>query len=202
MLRFCARRDGGIVLEAALLLPLALAFLLAMIELIHVSRTELALRSATNEAVKSLAAQLHPLALLHQAQAQQNPAPSVAEAQRRIREARALALQPGVFAAGYEAYVSDELLDLWRIELAQQDSDQLLPQNLTDLTTLVYAYCNPRLIRASQFHVIGYQLPDLSENKAPYLMIEAEVQFDLRIPFFSRTWMLKKRAMERAWTGV
>lgn|GEM_PF-3279834 len=199
---FYVRKEGGIVLEAALLLPLALAFLLALIQLIHVCRTELVLRAATNEAVKSLAAGIYPLALLLRETQDSPPATSFEERARRVQAARAQALQADRFATGYEAYLTDELLQLWQMELAQQGTDEVLPQNLAAFTPLVYAYCNRNVIQPNQFQVVGYMLPDVTGGKQPYLMIEAEVRFELRVPFFSRTFTLKKRAIERAWTGA
>ncbi|MFD0681727.1 MULTISPECIES: TadE/TadG family type IV pilus assembly protein [unclassified Paenibacillus] len=64
-MKLIRNQEGGIVLEAALVLPLFLSFVLMLIAFIQISLTEMALQSAVSETTKVLAVNMYPVDLLY-----------------------------------------------------------------------------------------------------------------------------------------
>jgi hypothetical protein len=212
--------QGGIVVEAALLLPLFLTFIISLIMFIQISLAEMALQSAVSETTKSIAAQLYPVKLLVQEAKskyeQSGAAGAINAAVDRVQTARSKVIGAEDFIDEYAAYIPDPVLEIlkWEKEKREQGEGvleseydsfiekQINPRVNAAFTPIVYAYSDSTYIQHDNLKVTSVILPDLFAGGKTYFGVEAELAFRLRLPFISRTLTLKKKAYERAWLGA
>jgi hypothetical protein len=213
-------QDGGIVLEAALILPLFLAFVVGLVACIQIAIVEMTLQSGVSEATKTIAGQLYPVRLLVQEAQSRYEQSSAAElfntAISHVQTARNHVLNSEEFADEYAAYIPDSVLELVRWEqekrelgedMGQEKLDslyesQIKPRVLSAFTPIVYAFCNSSSLGRSGFEVTSVTLPSMEQGGDAFFGIEAEYTYRLPIPFMSQTIVIKKRAYERAWIGA
>ncbi|WNR42250.1 pilus assembly protein [Paenibacillus roseipurpureus] len=213
-------QEGGIVLEAALLLPLFLAFVLGLIVCIQLAIIEMAMQSGVSEATKSIAGQLYPVRLLVQEAKstydQSSAAKMLNGAVDRVQDVRSRVTSAEDFAEQYEAYIPDSVLALvqWEKEkrklgegLAQEELDnlyetQVKPRLLAAFTPIVFAFCHGSAIDQRHFQVTDVTLPSMEQGGVAYFGVEAQMTYKLPIPFMSLVIVVKKRAYERAWVGA
>jgi hypothetical protein len=219
---FKLRKDqqGGIVLEAALLLPLFLVFVLGLIMFIQIALMEFALQAAVTETTKTIATQLYPARLLIQeakARVEQTQAASVvASAVDRVKNARATVIGAEEWVDEYAAFIPDPILTLlsWEKDRREQGEgivgeeynrlikDVIQPQIHAAFTPIVLAFGDRSELKKAQLKVISVTFPGLESGGAAVFGIEAQLEFQLALPFIRRTLVLKKRAYERAWFGA
>ncbi|UJF35951.1 TadE/TadG family type IV pilus assembly protein [Paenibacillus hexagrammi] len=220
LIRWFKQQQGGIVLEAALLLPVFLTFVVGLIVCIQIAVMEMALQAGVSEATKTIAGQLYPVRLLMQeakSHYDQSAASNViGSAIEQAQNARDKVIGAEDLADEYAAYIPDSLLDLmsWEKELRQDGEESIQgnidhfldetvkPRVYAALTPIVYAFCDSRTIERGQFKVISVTLPSLQPGGNAYFSLEAEVDYKLRLPFISHTIKLRKKALERAWVGA
>ncbi|OCT14283.1 hypothetical protein A8709_25995 [Paenibacillus pectinilyticus] len=213
-------QEGGIVLEASLILPLFLAFVVGLVLCIQIAIVEMAMQAGVTEATKSIAGQLYPVQLI------------VQEAKSKYDQSRAAEIFNGVidkvqtakshvtgaeeFADAYEAYIPDSLVELIRWEkekrelgegLAQEElndlyESQVKPRLLAAFTPVVFAFCDASIIGKNNFKVSSVTLPSMEQGGQAFFGVEAQLTYKLPIPFMSQTIIVKKRAYERAWVGA
>jgi hypothetical protein len=218
--KFYSEQKGGIMLEAALILPFFLAFVVGLVICIQIACLEMALQAGVSEATKSIAGQLYPVRLLVQEAKvkfeQSGPAEIINSAINHVQSAREQVSNAESLADEYAAYIPEPLLELvkWEKEKRQQgeefvteEKDELYEQQVKPrinaaFTPIVYAFCDHLTVQRSNFKVITVTLPSLYNDGDAYFGIEAEISYRLPVPFLSQTILLKKRAFERAWVGA
>jgi hypothetical protein len=212
--------QGGIVLESALILPLFLTFIVALILFIQISLAEMALQSAVTETAKSIATQLYPVKLVVQEakiKYDQSQTSSVINSViTRVQSARGKIIGAEDFIDDYSAYIPDQILDILKLEKEMREQgegalqteynsfieNQFRPRVNDAFTPIVFAYSDSALIRRDNLKVTSVIFPDLLTGGEKYFGVEAQLAYRLRLPFINRTLMLKKRAFERAWLGA
>ncbi|SDN82072.1 hypothetical protein SAMN04487897_10536 [Paenibacillus sp. yr247] len=208
------------VLEASLVLPFFLAFVVGLIICIQIAVLEMALQAGVTEATKSIAGQLYPVRLLvHEAKSrfdQSHVGEMMNSAIDRVQTARDQVKNTENLADEYAAYIPDSLLELVRLEKekrelgegkAQEEMDglyelQVKPRILAAFTPIVFAFCDGSTIQNDKFKVISVTLPSMDSGGDALFGIEAQITYKLPLPFMSQTILLKKRAVERAWVGA
>ncbi|OAS16242.1 hypothetical protein [Paenibacillus oryzisoli] len=213
-------QEGGIVLEASLILPLFLAFIVGLVLIIQIALVEMALQSGVSEATKSIAGQLYPVRIVVQEVQSKYDQSRAAEMLNAVvngvQSARDHVTSTENLADEYQAYIPDQLLELVRWEkekrelgedVAQDElSDfyqtQVKPRMLAVFTPIVFAFCDDKRVDKRNFKVIAVTLPSLQLDGEAFVGIEAQLIYKLPIPFMSETIILKKRAYERAWVGA
>lgn len=218
--RFHFEQKGGIVLEASLILPFFLAFVIGLVICIQIAVLEMALQAGVSEATKSIAGQLYPVRLLVQEAKsrydQSQAAQMMNSAIDRVQMARDQVKNTESLADEYAAYIPDSLLELvkWEKEKrelgegkAQEELDELYeaqvkPRILAAFTPIVYAFSDKTIIDKEKFKVISVILPSMESGGNALIAIEAQITYKLPIPFMSHTIILKKKAAERAWVGA
>jgi hypothetical protein len=214
------REQGGIVLEAALLLPLFMTFIMSLILFIQISLAEMALQTAVSESTKSIATQLYPVKLLVQEAKskydQSQAAGVINSAIDKVQTSREKVIDAEDFIDEYAAYIPDPVLEIlkWEKEKrlqgegkAQAEYDNLIesqikPRVNAAFTPIVYAYSDSAFIDRDNLKVTSVILPDLFSGGETYFGVEAQLAFKLKLPFINRTLTLKKKAYERAWLGA
>lgn len=213
-------QDGGIVLEASLILPLFLGFVVGLVACIQIAIIELSMQSGVSEATKTIAGQLYPVRLLVQEAQSKYDQSRAAElfntAISHVQTARNHVLNAEEFADEYAAYIPDSVLELVRWEQekrelgedrGQEEIDhlyelQIKPRVLSAFTPIVYAFCDSSSLGKSRFKVTSVTLPSMEQGGEAYFGIEAEYSYHLPIPFMGQTIVIRKRAYERAWVGA
>ncbi|WP_253735817.1 hypothetical protein [Paenibacillus sp. FJAT-26967] len=195
--------EGGMVLEAALILPMFVSFVIALIVCIQISIADMALRSAVGESTKVLAANMYPAETLYQ-QASQSGVPLL----DHIKTIRDRAAQADEFIESVEAFIPDPVAGLidWVRQIgskAEGQVDMAADSVLKDaMKPVVYSFADPEILKKDRFHVTGVTLPSFDSQDQVFIGFEVEYEFPLAVPFFSRTLTLKKRALERVWLGA
>lgn len=220
LLKLHKEQEGGIVLEASLILPLFLAFVVGLVLFIQIALVEMALQSGVSEATKSIAGQLYPVRILVQeAQLkydQSRAAEMLNTVVDQVQSAREHVTSTEEIANEYAAYIPDSLLEIVRWEkekrvlgegMAQDElnefyQSQVMPRMLAAFTPIVFAFCDVKFVNKSNFKVISVTLPSLKQDGEAFFGIEAQLIYQLPIPFMSQTIVLKKRGFERAWVGA
>ncbi|MVP00330.1 hypothetical protein EDM21_12490 [Paenibacillus sp. N10] len=191
------------VLEAALILPMFVSFVIALIVCIQITIADMALRSAVGESTKVLAANMYPAEKLYQ-QASQAGGPLLDQ----IQTIRDRAAQADEFIESVEAFIPDPVAVLidWMRRMgskAEGEADAAADRVLKEaMKPVVYNFANPEILKKDRFHVTGVTLPGFDNGDQDFIGFEAEYDFPLAVPFFSRTLTLKKRALERVWLGA
>lgn len=165
-------REGSITLEATIILPFFLVFVLALITIIHIIMTELALQSAVHETVKQMAAHMYPVYLLH----------AYADVQTMTDPIKK---------------VVEKFPPEWREILVNHFNE---PTEVLFLP-LLKSYANSKLLDPNRLHISSIQIPDFSGREAALLELTATYEYHILLPFISKEWNIYKRAAERVWIG-
>ncbi|MFE5317376.1 TadE/TadG family type IV pilus assembly protein [Paenibacillus sp. NPDC056579] len=216
------QEDGGIVLEAALVLPLFLSFIVMLIAFIQVSLAEMALQSAVSDTTKVVAANMYPVDLLYQ-QAKSQWGQSAAagwvdQALSQIQAAKQRVEDTEKFVEDYESWIPDVVVQLVGWEKTYRTHLEELGQATTDdarkkleeaykplvhkaFTPIVAMYANKTRLKKERLKVTDVMFPDLNNKENAFIGIEAEYELPLAVPFFRKTVTIRKKAYERAWVG-
>jgi hypothetical protein len=92
-------------------------------------------------------------------------------------------------------------------DVLQSEYDSFLENNIKPrvnaaITPIVFSYSDSTLIRRENLKVTSVIFPDFLTDGEKYFGVEAQLSFQLRLPFINRTLILKKQAYERAWLGA
>ncbi|TDF99590.1 TadE/TadG family type IV pilus assembly protein [Paenibacillus piri] len=215
-------QEGGIVMEAALVLPMFLSFVLMLIVFIQISLTEMALQSAVSETTKVLAVHMYPVDLLY-AQAKSKWDQSAAngwieQAKGKIEAVQQKAVNAEQFVEDYERWIPDPVVKLIGWEQKEREQLEALAQAETEeakervkaaytpvlnsaFAPIVAMHANPSRIKKERLKVTRVTFPDLNHKEHAFMSIEAEYELPLHVPFFKKTVFIRKQAFERAWVG-
>lgn len=213
------RSDGGIALEAALVMPLFLGFILALASMIKLTMTDLALQRALTETTKPIVAYAYPAELLAEearaAYASSRVGSAVTDILNRVSSARGKQLQGELLADRYEAYIPDFLLRLIEWEQTERESLETMSQDQIDafkeqrlnpairavFRQLVIQGADPLALSVDRLKVVDVDLPQLGSREEAFIGITAEYEVRLPIPFYRKSITLRKQVFERLWVG-
>jgi hypothetical protein len=176
-LKLIRNQNGSLSLEATLVLPLFIAFLLFLIAMIQVARVEMALHNAAYETTKQIAAHMYPVQQL---------------------AGKVVSAMPNEEIEAITRNVPDELLDFLMAYIEQKEKELLKPVVRGLMTS---HFMDKKILNAENIYVTDLTLPKLVGGKVEdgYFGIEVEYRHRLLIPFFDRELVLKKRARELCW---
>jgi hypothetical protein len=221
-MKLIRNQEGGIVLEAALVLPLFLSFILMLIAFIQISLAEMALQSAVSETTKILAVNMYPVDLLYaEAQSRWDQSSAngwIEQALGRVDSVRQKAVDSEQFVEDYEKWIPQPVVKLMEWEKTHREQMEALAhaeteeakQNIKDaytpllnaaFTPLVSLYANKSRLQTNRLKVTEVVLPNLSSKEQVFIGIEAKYEVPLHVPFFRKTVVIRKKALERAWVG-
>lgn len=210
---------GSITVEAAIVLPGLLAFVMLMVSLIQLASAELALQAAVTETGKSVAVYWPPVRRVYseaKARAAQTAAGTwTSEALGRLESARNQWTSGEEWMLQYEGLLPDAAVKLiqWEIDNRRQLEQQA--QNTTEdavgkiidpilcraFQPIIMHYANSKLLRSDRLTVESVRLPSLEAGGNPWVEINASYQLKLPVPFWNKTVVLQKSSIERAWVG-
>ncbi|GEM_PF-3571975 len=170
--QFRKRTDGGITLEAAIVLPVIIALLLLFLSFAQSIAVQLALRHAAAETVKEIAANAYVLTFIQE--------PSFLTRLEELAASLPAPLQEIVRAQGRQ--LTEEV---WKAAL--------LP--------LVRSHIERTLLDPSRLAVHSVAIPDWQGTGSRMFGVHLVYTHRLHVPFFSRDVDLHAHAYERLWTG-
>ncbi|PZE21815.1 TadE/TadG family type IV pilus assembly protein [Paenibacillus xerothermodurans] len=215
--------EGGIVLEAALVLPLFLSFILMLIAFIQISLAEMALQSAVSETTKVLAVNMYPVDLLYAQAKNQWDQSAVSvwldQAIGRVKAVNQTAADTEQFVQDYEQWIPEPLVKVMGWEKTHRQQLEALSQSGTEeakkqvrdayqpilnstFAPLVGVYANKTRLNMDRLKVTNVILPDLNNTEEAFVGVEAQYELPLHVPFFRKTVIIRKKAYERAWVGA
>lgn len=212
--------NGGITLEAAIIMPIFISFVLVLILLVRLAVTEIALKSAAVETTKLVAAHLYPVELLvNEAIVKYNGSQigtGINSAIDRVKQAQGTLEQVEQFVDDYAAWIPEPFVQLieWEKEVRQSAATQteeelqhlndtvLQPKLNQAVKPIVYMFADQAVLEKDRMSVNKVNWPSLKDRKKAYLGIELTYRFPLRLPFINKELILKKKAYERVWLGA
>jgi hypothetical protein len=213
-----ANQSGSIVVEASIILPLFICFVMILNCFIQVTIVQTALQTAVSETNKQIATHMYPVQLLY-AEAKEKAVNSrsgvmIQQVLDQIAQARSKVTDSEDFVGLYASYIPEPIVQLLEWEkkkrelyenqghnLAQQTVDIFTPLLNKAFTKLVLQFADTGILHAARLNVVEVKLPDLEGNGDKLVSIEAQYDYQLPLPFFHKTISLRKRASERIWVG-
>ncbi|WP_159883532.1 TadE family protein [Paenibacillus puerhi] len=217
-MRLAKSSEGGIVLEAALVLPLFVSLLMLFVSLLRLAQCDMALQFAVSESAKVIAANMYPVEQLY-AEARQRLAAStpgvwLEQAVTQAESARSRVIDAETFVEDYGRFIPEPIVRMmawekdYRTELeaaAGEQTDQwkraVRRKAAEAATPLIASFGDTSVLRPGKFKVTDVQLPDFHNGTSSEVVIEAQYEYTLLLPFYKRTMVLRKQARERAWMG-
>ena len=195
-------------MEAAMVLPLFLAFTLAMISMVMLTMTETALDSAVTQTAEQIAAYLYPAQILFTQIEQSKTVQSVEKIIQAIRDARSKLISGEQTAQQYEQWIPEPVLEVLESEInIRTNAETIITQAVQEqlnklLTKIVALYMNPYVLSPKHLKVVDVVLPNLISKQQMYVKITAEYVVKLPLPFIHKEIRITKTALQRAWLGA
>ncbi|TBL80248.1 TadE/TadG family type IV pilus assembly protein [Paenibacillus thalictri] len=218
--RLLKRQDGSIVLEAALVLPLFVSFVIAIIAFIQIAVTEMAVQSAVSETTKLIATGMYPVDLLYREAktqwTQSKPYAAYSSVLDKITGFRSKVETAETFVDDYAAFIPDPVVSIVEWEKEKREHVETMAQDKAEeyvtsiykpllnqaFTAVVSASVNKTVLDPARLRVVEVTLPNLESKDEAVISIEAEYELNLLIPFYHKTVHIRKKAYERAWVGA
>ncbi|WNQ09129.1 hypothetical protein MJA45_15895 [Paenibacillus aurantius] len=177
------------------------------------------MRSAVGETVKVTAAHMGPVETLYvsakEKASETKPAILLGEVLSRIRNARDTVVGAEESAAKYEEWIPDSVLAVIEWEKEQREHweqegkdgvDQVIDQTVTPMLNkafkpVVLHYGNRKILKEENLEIVKISFPELGNHARAGFGIEVSYAFQLPVPFFHKTVMIRKKAYERVWVG-
>lgn len=192
----CRRRtdeQGSIVVEAALVMPLIIVVLLVFVVLIRLSAAQMALHSAASQTARQIAAHIHPANIAWEQAAASNPLPAPVTAQLSSWSEIAAEWLPAPAGGLVSSALRGDFRPLQNMAATEIGSTVVEP--------LIREFADKAIIDPERLRLQMLSLPDLTKSDEPYLALEVEYDFPLKLPFYGKPIVLKEQAAERVWVS-
>ncbi|QOS77511.1 pilus assembly protein [Paenibacillus sp. JNUCC31] len=194
------REYGSIVLEASLVLPVFLFFVMFLIYIVQMTLVSTALQSTAGEAVKQLSTQIYPVSLVF------TPSDSAGNGSEGGWKVPELSLTE--WAEEYASSLPDPLSDWVRAAAARgeqplQEIKTSILETVLDPTVkpLLKPFINTSVLEVDRVHVNGISIPDLKNKTNPYFRLELSYELPVKVPFLGKSLRIQAAAAERVWIG-
>lgn len=169
--RLGKQEHGSFTLEALLIAPLFLASMCVMITMVRMVATEMIIQHAVSDVVKLAAVQIYPLE------------PMVSSLTDKFSGWVDELPQPiaGMMQDGRNMAEKE----LWKQALQVMLNEHLKESNILQKEVMI----------SDVF------LPGTAENGHKMFGATVSCSYHVRLPFYHRTWLIRKQAFERVWTG-
>ncbi|WP_138752742.1 hypothetical protein [Paenibacillus sinopodophylli] len=185
---------GSIVVEAALVMPMVIVVLLVFVILIRLCAVQIAMHSATTQSVRQIAAHIHPVELAWQQANASIPAssqtliPLSPWSEVAADAAEWLPTPAGSLISSALRGNFEPIQNMAATQIGRAVVEPMI-RSFTDAATI-----DPAGLRLSWL-----SLPDLEKGNEPFISIEVEYEFPLKLPFIGKSILLKEQAVERVW---
>lgn len=215
-IRLARDHDGGISLEAAVLMPFFLAFVFLLILLVKIAIADMAVKSAAVEATKMVATHLYPVELLVEEAKQKFGESKIGsglnELLARVESMQGKLERTEQFVDDYAAWIPEPFVRLvkWEKELRESMASQtgngwqeyLQPKINEAMKPIVTMFADAELLDFDRLDVVHVDWPSLSNRDQAFLGVELQYRFPIHLPFYRLDFIIKKKAYERVWLGA
>lgn len=206
-------------MEAAIVLPAMIMFVMFMASLIQIAAAEVALRSAVSETAKSTAAHWEPVRMVYREAKEQvlstAPGQWTGTMANKLKQARSGWTEAEEWVQGYASLLPDVVGQLVQWEINKRESLEQKGLDSANATVnkfmdpllckafepVLRHYVNGRLLKADKLSIEAVKLPSLEKGGDANVVITAGYALKLPVPFWNKTLHLEKTSVERAWVG-
>jgi hypothetical protein len=197
------KQNGSIAVEASLIMPIFLCFIIFLVTLIRISIVEMTLDSAVSEATKQISTHMYPIDLLYDRFNDTEAGKKTNEITDKIQEIREEIIHAENEVNEYASFFPPELTELLKIRESFETGvigtyDSVLGRAFQPI---VDHYVNDQIIRLEHLQVTKVILPNLRERDQMYFGLTVRYDMPLHIPFINKTITFKQQAYERVWIG-
>lgn len=187
---------GSITMEAVIVTPFFITFVLLLTSFVQVAIADIALQSALSETTKQIAVHMYPMYMLSETSAGKDVQAVVA----RIEAAKRQYASVNEIAQDYAALIPDPILQLFGLH---EKADEWLDAGTNKLgLALLKLYVNEQMIDIDHLEVIDVTLPSFQNKEEAFFGMTAQYKLRLNLPFIRKDVYIRKSAQERVWIGA
>lgn len=199
--------QGSMVVEASIVLPMFMFFVIFLIYIVQMTLISTALQSTVADAVKTVTSHIYPVSLaINQSQGAEGSGDTNDENQTSHWEIPKLSLQD--WASDYSSSLPSPLNE-WIMEAAAKGDEPLgqlrneVAEAVLDpvIKPILKPFMPERLLEYDRIHVSNVSIPNLKSGESPYFGIELSYELPIRVPFMNKKIVLQAKAQERLWIG-
>ncbi|WP_330164044.1 TadE family protein [Paenibacillus campinasensis] len=195
--------QGSMVVEAALVLPMFMFFVIFLIYIVQMTLISTALQSMVSDTVKTVTAHIYPVSIAvspngDQASESGSSSPSHWEIPK---------LSLSDWASQYTSQLPSPVNEWIQEAIAtgeeplQQLKNEAAQAVLDPVVKPILRPFMPELLHYERIHVSNLHIPNLKTNEKPYFGIEVNYELPIRMPFVNKKIVLQAKAQERLWIG-
>lgn len=202
------------VVEAAMVLPIFLLFVLFLISIVQMTLYSTALQSTASDTVKFISTHMYPAALAAQNGGESSNETGSAGTDVSDKDASSSSkwsiprLSLTDWGGKYAVSLPDPIND-WVMSALQKGEGPLQElqaessQSVLDLAVkpLMKPYLSSDLLDYDRIHVSNIIVPELKKGSRPYFGLEVSYELPMKVPFLNQSIVLEARAVERVWMG-
>lgn len=200
-----ASEQGSMVVEASIVLPLFMFFVIFLIYIVQMTLISTALQSTVSDAVKTVVSHIYPVSLAVN-KGNEGSGAEGQEGQASHWEIPKLSLTDWV--SQYSSSLPSPL-NQWVADAAaagdeplQQLKNQAAEAVLDPVIKPILKPFMPKgLLDYDRIHVSNVSVPNLKSGKNPYFGIEVSYELPIRVPFMNKKIVLQAKSQERLWIG-
>lgn len=194
MKRLIRKSDGSITLEAAMVVPFFMFFILFLTILIRLAVADMALYKAAAETSEIVVAYAYPAETV-----KEGISGYMNNKIKNIEKEKDIDIEGATKWA-------KESLDFFGVDVKGAIENFIESLTADVLTPVVrgkfeQATGNWNFFNPDKLKVNNVEIPSLAGGKGEFLEINVQYEFDLKIPFVDKTLILEKTSYERIWNG-
>ncbi|MCM3783589.1 pilus assembly protein [Neobacillus mesonae] len=206
----CASDKGSIVIEASLVLPIFIFFIVFLIYFVQMTLFSTALQTAASETVKTISAHIYPVSIAIES------AGSIESGLEEVIPGSSPSDTPLIPKLSLTDWVSQyastlpEPIGAWASMAASKGQEPLdhLQTSISEaaldpvIKPLIQPIIENTILEYDSLHVNGVDIPDLRNRTNPYFGIELTYELPIKVPFVSKSLRVQASATERIWIGA
>lgn len=210
------QEEGSMVVEAAMVLPIFLLFVLFLISIVQMTLYSTALQSTASDTVKSISTHMYPAALAVQkwgatSEAGANPVKDGTDLSAG-NQAESNWTIPRLSLTDWGSSYAMSLpkpLNEWVMSALEKGEGPLqklqaeTSESVLDLAIkpLLKPYLSSDLLDYDRIHVSNIIVPELKKGTRPYFGLVVSYELPMKVPFLNQRIVLEASAVERLWIG-
>lgn len=200
-----ASEQGSMVVEASIVLPMFMFFVIFLIYIIQMTLISTALHSTVSDTVKTVAAHIYPVSI---AVNKGGDGSGTAGQENTLSHWEIPKLSLGDWATEYSSSLPSPF-NQWIADAAAAGDEPLQQlKNQTAETVLdpvikpiLKPFMPEGLLDYDRIHVSNISIPNLKSGQSPYFGIEVSYELPIRVPFLTKKIVLQAKSQERLWIG-
>lgn len=206
------KEEGSMVVEAAMVLPFFLLFVLFLISIVQMTLYSTALQSTASDTVKSISTHMYPAALAVQKWGTSSEVSDDSGWDDSDHSAGLNWTIPRLSLTDWGNSYAESLpnpLNEWVMSALESGEGPLqklqaeTSESVLDLAIkpLLKPYLTSDLLDYERIHVSNVIVPELNEGTCPYLGLVVSYKSLMKVPFLNQSIVLEASAVERLWIG-